>query len=179
MDVEGVYRKSGGSGQVKAIQQGFEKEGGYDISDPDLDIHAVTSCLKQYFRKLPNPLITYDVYDNVLEAASLPDADKKGYSMKAAIGNLPQSHRDVLEYLIHHLVRVVEKESVNLVGVFHARYATHLILTIFAQMTPLNLSVVFAPTIMRPMSIEREMTDMQAQRDVVRTLLDNVDTVFE
>jgi len=46
-------------------------------------------------------------------------------------------------------------------------------------MTPLNLSVVFAPTIMRPLSIEREMTDMQAQREVVRALLDHRATIFE
>jgi hypothetical protein len=39
-------------------------------------------------------------------------------------------------------------------------------------MTPLNLSVVFAPTILRPLSIEREMSDMQAQRMAVQALLD-------
>lgn len=118
MEIEGVYRKSGGSGQVKQIQTGFERDGiSYDISDEDLDIHAVTSCLKQYFRKLPNPLITFDVYDSVLEAAGLQDTEKRGFSLKAAIGNLPERHKDVLEFLIGHLARVVEKESVNLVSV--------------------------------------------------------------
>ena len=119
MDVEGVYRKSGGSGQVKQIQSGFEKDGiNYDISDPDLDIHAVTSCLKQYFRKLPIPLITYEVYDSVLEAAQIQDPEKRGINMKAAIGNLPERHKDVLEYLVGHLERVVEKEQLNLVSRF-------------------------------------------------------------
>ncbi|TKX24100.1 RhoGAP domain-containing protein 1 [Elsinoe australis] len=159
MDAEGVYRKSGGSGQVKMVQAGFEKDGNFDISDPDLDIHAVTSCLKQYFRKLPNPLITYDAYEGVLEAVQVPE-EMRGVALKAAIGNLPPVHRDVLEYLIGHLARVVEKETQNL-------------------MTPLNLAVVFAPTIMRPSSIEREMTDMQAQRDVVRGLLEYRATVFD
>jgi hypothetical protein len=31
-------------------------------------------------------------------------------------------------------------------------------------MTPLNVAVVFAPTIMRPMDIQRELTDVQQQR---------------
>jgi len=125
MEVEGVYRKSGGSGQVKQIQTGFERDGiAYDISDEDLDIHAVTSCLKQYFRKLPNPLITFDVYDSVLEAAGLQDAEKRGFSLKAAIGNLPERHKDVLEFLIGHLARVVEKESVNLVSYLPSLSAT-------------------------------------------------------
>ena len=70
MDIEGIYRKTGGSGQVKLVQEGFEKTEDYDISDPGLDITAVTSVLKQYFRKLPNPLLTFDVYDRVLESTS-------------------------------------------------------------------------------------------------------------
>lgn len=68
MDMEGIYRKSGGSGQVNTVRAGFEKNGDYDISDPDLDIHAVTSALKQYFRRLPVPLISFDVYDQFLDA---------------------------------------------------------------------------------------------------------------
>jgi hypothetical protein len=68
MDIEGIYRKTGGSGQVKIIQEGFEKTEDYDISDYALDITAVTSVLKQYFRKLPVPLLTFEVYNNVLES---------------------------------------------------------------------------------------------------------------
>ena len=68
MDIEGIYRKTGGSGQVKQIQEGFEKTEDFDISDPGLDITAVTSVLKQYFRKLPTPLLTFDIYDRVLDS---------------------------------------------------------------------------------------------------------------
>ena len=68
MDVEGIYRKSGGTSQVNQVRSGFEENGEHDISDPDLDIHAVTSALKNYFRRLPVPLITYAVYDQFLEA---------------------------------------------------------------------------------------------------------------
>ncbi|KAJ9619227.1 Rho-type gtpase-activating protein [Taxawa tesnikishii (nom. ined.)] len=161
MDVEGVYRKSGGTGQVKQIQAGFEKEGSaYDISDPDLDIHAVTSCLKQYFRRLPTPLIAYDTYDAFLEAGQITDAEKQAQAMKAAIQTLPASHKDVLEYLIGHLVKVMDQQSENL-------------------MSSMNLSVVFAPTIMRPLSIEREMTDMSTQRVAIEALLTHAHEVFE
>ena len=68
MDQEGIYRKSGGSSQINTIKDGFDKDENFDISDPDLDIAAVTSVLKQYFRKLPNPLLTFDIYDQVLES---------------------------------------------------------------------------------------------------------------
>jgi hypothetical protein len=68
MDQEGIYRKTGGNSQVNMVKEGFEKDENYDISDPDLDITAVTSVLKQYFRKLPDPLLTFDVYERVLES---------------------------------------------------------------------------------------------------------------
>lgn len=68
MDQEGIYRKTGGNSQVNMIKDGFDKSENFDISDPDLDITAVTSVLKQYFRKLPTPLLTFDVYDRVLES---------------------------------------------------------------------------------------------------------------
>jgi Rho-type GTPase-activating protein 1/2 len=68
MDVEGIYRKTGGNSQVKAIQDGFNQNEDYDISDPGVDITAVTSVLKQYFRKLPTPLLTFEVYERVLES---------------------------------------------------------------------------------------------------------------
>jgi type II secretory pathway pseudopilin PulG len=45
-------------------------------------------------------------------------------------------------------------------------------------MTPLNLAVVFAPTIMRPMDIQRELSDVQQQRVAVQSLLENYKTVF-
>lgn len=175
MDMEGVYRKSGGSGQVKTIQAGFEKDyNSYDISDPDLDIHAVTSALKQYFRKLPTPLITYDVYDSLLEAGQLSNigatdgennsaassrAEKQTLALRSAVNDLPEHHRNCLEYLCQHLRRVMSMQDKNL-------------------MTSLNLAVVFAPTIMRPSSIEREMSDMLAQRTAVQALLELGDAVF-
>lgn len=71
MDVEGIYRKSGGTSQVNQVRAGFEKSGDFDVSDPDLDIHSVTSALKNYFRRLPIPLITFDVYDQFLESGRM------------------------------------------------------------------------------------------------------------
>jgi len=71
MDLEGIYRKSGGALQVRGIISAFENGEDIDLDDPDSvnDISAVTSVLKQYLRKLPNPLFTYELYSNFLELA--------------------------------------------------------------------------------------------------------------
>ena len=163
MDIEGIYRKSGGNSQVQQIKEGFERTNDYDISDPDLDINAVTSTLKQYFRKLPTPLITSGVYDKFIDCAlahgNQEDPGRCIALMRAAINDLPSRHRDCLQVLVFHLARVVERERENL-------------------MTSLNIAVVFAPTIMRVDDLSREMGDTQAKNQAVQFLIENCQGVF-
>ncbi|TDZ51825.1 putative Rho-type GTPase-activating protein 4 [Colletotrichum trifolii] len=159
MDVEGIYRKTGGNSQVKMIQEGFDKSEDYDISDPGLDITAVTSVLKQYFRKLPMPLLTFDVYDRVLESNGITNATERCDHLHKVFSTMPQRHRDCLEFLMFHLARVAQREPENL-------------------MSPKNLAVVFAPTIMRDTSLEREMTDMHAKNLAIQFVIENSHTIF-
>lgn len=75
MDYEGIYRKSGGSAQSKAITNLFER-GDYDAfnlkdSDSFNDISSVTSVLKSYFRALPNPLLTYTLHESFVAATGM------------------------------------------------------------------------------------------------------------
>ncbi|KXJ92388.1 hypothetical protein Micbo1qcDRAFT_61732 [Microdochium bolleyi] len=159
MDMEGIYRKTGGNSQVKIIQEGFDKNENFDISDPDMDITAVTSVLKQYFRKLPNPLLTYEVYDQVLEISSMTTDAEKCAHLQRVFSELPRQHKDCLEFLMFHLSRVASREKENL-------------------MTPKNLAVVFAPTIMRATAVEREMTDMHSKNLAVQFIIDNSAHIF-
>lgn len=143
MDQEGIYRKTGGTSQINMIKDGFEKNfENYDISDPDLDITAVTSVLKQYFRKLPNPLLTFDVYERVLESngklyfisiiqwfwmlsdlcLAITDEGERCSHLHKVFTSMPPAHRDCLEFLMFHLHRVAIREPENLVSLF----ASHL-----------------------------------------------------
>jgi Rho-type GTPase-activating protein 1/2 len=160
MDVEGIYRKSGGNSQVQQVRDAFERDlHNADISDDDLDIHAVTSGLKQYFRKLPIPLITYEVYDKLLDTTTITDKDARIEAMAKVMEELPRVNFETLKYLMRHLSRVVAMQEENL-------------------MTSQNVAVVFAPTIMRPESIARELGDTKAKNEVVQWVVENVDRVF-
>jgi Rho-type GTPase-activating protein 1/2 len=167
MDVEGIYRKSGGNSQVQQVREAFERHSTEPtvineiIADPDMDIHAVTSGLKQYFRKLPNPLITFDVYDKLLAVTQIPpeERDERVAAIKDAVKGLPRVHYEVLEFLMSHLGRIVDLKEENL-------------------MTSMNCAVVFAPTIMRPESIARELGDTKAKNEVVTLMVEEEDQIF-
>ena len=45
-------------------------------------------------------------------------------------------------------------------------------------MTPRNLAVVFAPTIMRDERIDREITDMRAKNAAIQFLIENNKVIF-
>ena len=47
-----------------------------------------------------------------------------------------------------------------------------------SQMSPKNLAVVFAPTIMRDHSLEREMSDMHAKNSAVQFVIENTHEIF-
>jgi hypothetical protein len=125
MDVEGIYRKSGGTSQVNQVKSSFEGNGDFDISDPDLDIHAVSSTLKAYFRRLPVPLITFAVYDQFLEAGSIESPEQKARAMHAALKEIPKPHFDTLQFLVFHLSRVIQHSNENLVSRTLARPPRH------------------------------------------------------
>lgn len=61
------------------------------------DIHSVASLLKMYFRELPNPLCTYQLYDAFVTAVQTPlsperDCDDRLLRMREAVHKLPPPH---------------------------------------------------------------------------------------
>ena len=57
-----------------------------------LDIHAVSSLLKMYFRELPNPLCTYQLYDKFVEAVQQEDDESRLLCMRSVVIQLPPPH---------------------------------------------------------------------------------------
>lgn len=87
MDYEGIYRKSGGAAQMRAIQVAFDQGEDVDLVDEDEynDICSVTSVLKQYFRELPNPPLTFELYTNFIDAVCKYTCHDANFSMMSLI----------------------------------------------------------------------------------------------
>jgi hypothetical protein len=122
MDYEGIYRKSGGAGQMRSIQQAFEQNEDIDLCDDDQwnDICAVTSVLKQYFRDLPNPLFTFEHHQKWVDAIckyfydkiDLEDSpfvavasDGQVEALRKLLHDIPIEHFHTLKYLMQHLAK--------------------------------------------------------------------------
>ncbi|KAF9461310.1 hypothetical protein BDZ94DRAFT_1264138 [Collybia nuda] len=163
LDYEGIYRKTGGSGQSKAITQLFERGdyASFDLRDDDRfnDICSVTSVLKNYFRSLPVPLLTYDLHDQFMSAVHIRDPAIRHSSLLDLVNKLPSEHYHTLRVLMLHLHRVRERSERNL-------------------MNARNLGVVFGPTLMRSQDPSAEFSDMAGKALSIEWLVDNAPFIF-
>jgi len=68
MEYEGIYRKSGPMSQINRIIAIFNRGEGALVDFENLDewndITAITSAVKQYFRELPEGLLTAALYQD-------------------------------------------------------------------------------------------------------------------
>nr|GAT57619.1 signal transducer [Mycena chlorophos] len=163
MEYEGIYRKSGGSGQSKAITQLFER-GDYDAfdlcdSDRFNDICSVTSVLKTYFRSLPIPLLTFELHEEFISAVQIKETTTKQRALLELVSQLPVEHFYTLRRLMIHLHRIHQRSEKNL-------------------MTARNLGVVFGPTLMRSPDPGAEFSDMAGKALSVEWFIENAPQIF-
>lgn len=93
--VDGIYRLSGITSNIQKLRRSFDEERIPDFALPEVrqDIHALSSLLKMYFRELPNPLCTYQLYDNFVDAIQTRgDATERLRLMKETVQKLPPPH---------------------------------------------------------------------------------------
>ncbi|KAG8145007.1 hypothetical protein E2320_013384 [Naja naja] len=67
---EGIYRKSGSTNKVKELRQGLDT-GIERVNLDDYNIHVIASVFKQWLRDLPNPLMTFELYEEFLRAMGI------------------------------------------------------------------------------------------------------------
>ncbi|OSX66081.1 hypothetical protein POSPLADRAFT_1131942 [Postia placenta MAD-698-R-SB12] len=164
LDLEGIYRKTGGSSQVKMITQLFERQEyrTFDLCDTERfnDICSVTSVLKTYLRSLPDPLMTYALHAKFTSAANIRDPEAKSKALLESVNELPKEHYYTTRALMLHLHRVSLHADVN-------------------RMNARNLGVVFGPTLMRSRDFVNEFGDMAGSTLCMEWLIENAPSVFE
>ncbi|KAM9462951.1 rho GTPase-activating protein 23 isoform 2-T2 [Clarias gariepinus] len=140
LEYTGIYRVPGNNAMVSTLQDQLNK--GMEINTAEerwQDLNVISSLLKSFFRKLPEPLFTDDKYNDFIYANRLEDAGDRMKTMRKLIRDLPDHCYHTLKFLISHLKRVADHSEKN-------------------KMEPRNLALVFGPTLVR--TSEDNMTDM-------------------
>lgn len=133
IDNMGIYRLSGTTSRVQKLKAKFDSDWStVDVMSDEAiqDINIVAGCLKQWFRELPEPLLTYRLYPAFIEAAKIENEYLRQVRLHEQVNELPDANYATLRFLMAHLDRVRAHESVN-------------------QMTAHNLAIVFGPTLLR------------------------------
>ncbi|XP_048100498.1 PH_BCR_vertebrate and RhoGAP_Bcr domain-containing protein [Alosa alosa] len=128
----GIYRVSGVATDIQTLKAAFDSNN-KDVSVlmSEMDVNAIAGTLKLYFRELPEPLFTDELYRNFTGGIGLSDSVAKESCMLNLLLSLPEPNLLTFLFLLDHLKRVAENECVNKMS-FH------------------NLATVFGPTLMRP-----------------------------
>ncbi|XP_067386751.1 rho GTPase-activating protein 7 isoform X1 [Emydura macquarii macquarii] len=136
LDQVGLFRKSGVKSRIQALRQmnesstdsiTYEGQSAYDVAD----------MLKQYFRDLPEPLMTNKLSETFLQIYQYVPKDQRLQAIKAAVMLLPDENREVLQILLYFLSDVTAAVKEN-------------------QMTPTNLAVCLAPSLFHLNTLKRE-----------------------
>ncbi|XP_043117950.1 rho GTPase-activating protein 33 isoform X4 [Puntigrus tetrazona] len=166
--VDGIYRHSGVSSNIQKLRHEFDSENVPDLTRDVYmqDIHCVGSLCKLYFRELPNPLLTYQLYDKFAECMGEMTEEERMVKVHDVIQQLPPPHYRTLEYLIRHLAHLATCSGET-------------------NMHIKNLAIVWAPNLLRSQEIEAAglsgadpFKEVRIQSVVVEFLLSNVEVLF-
>uniref|UniRef100_A0A8C5H9M1 Rho GTPase-activating protein 23-like n=1 Tax=Gouania willdenowi TaxID=441366 RepID=A0A8C5H9M1_GOUWI len=162
LEYTGIYRVPGNNAMVSNLQEHLNK--GMDINTAEerwQDLNVISSLLKSFFRKLPEPLFTDDKYNDFIEANRIEDTEERLKTMKKLIHDLPNHYYHTMKFLVGHLKKVADHAEKN-------------------KMEPRNLALVFGPTLVR--TSEDNMTDMVTHMPdrykIVETLILHSDWFF-
>ncbi|NXP38067.1 RHG08 protein, partial [Leiothrix lutea] len=129
LQVEGLFRRSASIQTIKDVQKLYNQGKSVNFDDYH-DIHIPAVILKTFLRELPEPLLTFDCYDHVLEITSV-ESCLRVTRCKQIIQGLPEHNYVVLKYLMCFL-HMVSQES------------------IYNRMTASSLACVFGLNLIRP-----------------------------
>ncbi|KAL4660342.1 breakpoint cluster region protein [Arapaima gigas] len=128
----GIYRVSGVATDIQVLKVAFDANNkDVSVMMSEMDVNAIAGTLKLYFRELPEPLFTDELYPNFAGGIALSDSVAKESCMLNLLLSLPEPNLVTFLFLLDHLKRVAENESVN-------------------KMSLHNLATVFGPTLLRP-----------------------------
>ncbi|XP_022086153.1 rho GTPase-activating protein 26-like isoform X6 [Acanthaster planci] len=166
LDDQGLYRVVGVNSKVMRLTSlclaDKRKPQNVNLSDSgEWEIKTITSALKNYFRNLPEPLMSFRLHDQLIAAAKQETKTLRVNDIHGLVHQLDEPNFEMLDLLIAHLRRVADHSEVNL-------------------MTVTNLGVCFGPTLMRPEEeTMKAIMDIKFSNIVIEILIRHYEKIFK
>ncbi|XP_078611364.1 rho GTPase-activating protein 44-like isoform X3 [Branchiostoma floridae x Branchiostoma japonicum] len=131
MEEEGLFRVAGSSSKTKKLKAALDSgiiTGLADLEEYVQDVHSISGALKLYLRELPEPLMTFDLFQDWMEAGSTQDPQVKLQALWSVCDRLPKQNYNNFRYLIKFLATISTNSEVN-------------------KMSASNLALVLAPNL--------------------------------
>ncbi|XP_055031769.2 rho GTPase-activating protein 44 isoform X2 [Misgurnus anguillicaudatus] len=125
---EGLFRVAPSASKLKKLKASLDC-GVLDFQEYSADPHAIAGALKSYLRELPEPLLTFDLYEEWIQASIIPDQDKRLQALLTTCEKLPKANSDNFKYLIKFLAKLNEYQDYN-------------------KMTAGNIAIVLGPNLL-------------------------------
>ncbi|XP_015257275.1 PREDICTED: rho GTPase-activating protein 44 isoform X4 [Cyprinodon variegatus] len=128
MQEEGLFRIAPSASKLKKLKASLDC-GVLDVQEFSTDPHAIAGALKSYLRELPEPLMTFELYNDWIQASNIQDQEKRLQALLGACEKLPSANNNNFKYLIKFLSKLTEYQDVN-------------------KMTPGNIAIVLGPNLL-------------------------------
>uniref|UniRef100_A0A8D2JTB0 Rho GTPase-activating protein 17 n=1 Tax=Sciurus vulgaris TaxID=55149 RepID=A0A8D2JTB0_SCIVU len=128
MKEEGLFRIGAGASKLKKLKAALDCSASH-LDEFYSDPHAVAGALKSYLRELPEPLMTFNLYEEWTQVASVQDQDKKLQDLWRTCQKLPPQNFVNFRYLIKFLAKLAQTSDIN-------------------KMTPSNIAIVLGPNLL-------------------------------
>ncbi|XP_011495256.1 PREDICTED: rho GTPase-activating protein 1 isoform X2 [Ceratosolen solmsi marchali] len=127
IETEGIFRRSANVTVIKELQSKCNQGLSVDFQG---DAHIAAVLLKTFLRELEEPLMTYDLYDEITQFQTLSKDERPRRVKILILEKLPEDNYHLLKYIVQFLSRVMDRCDLN-------------------KMTSSNLAVVFGPNLVR------------------------------
>ncbi|XP_051544730.1 stAR-related lipid transfer protein 13-like isoform X1 [Myxocyprinus asiaticus] len=98
----GIFRKSGVKSRIQTLRQLNENSPDH-VTYQGQSAYDVADLIKQYFRDLPEPVLTSKLTDTFLDIYQFIPAEQRLQAVQAAVILLPDENREVLQTLLYFL----------------------------------------------------------------------------
>uniref|UniRef100_UPI00358DE35E rho GTPase-activating protein 44-like isoform X3 n=1 Tax=Myxine glutinosa TaxID=7769 RepID=UPI00358DE35E len=124
---EGLFRIAAANSKLRKLKAGLD----CCMVETDVlnDPHAFAGALKSYLRELPEPLMTFQLFNEWIQASYITDNQEKLQYLWTICDKLPKANKDNFRYLIKFLAKLAEHHEVN-------------------KMSPSNISIVLGPNLL-------------------------------